>query len=189
MDKPNDNTYFKKIPAEKWTLDKDKIDILKKHAKNKGESLYDFLDRAIKETLNRDNEKRFNNYKNNFLKKHPEREVLKAHAESMGEQLKEFLNRAIEETLKRDKDKEDKIYFTLDKNKIKKDIFKHAEKLGESVDDFINRAIRRTLQRDIEEEIVRAANDGKIKPNEVWEREWKEGKTFPIKAGKVIEHK
>lgn len=56
MDKPN-NDFIKKIHTEKWTFDKEKIDILKKHAKNFGESLDDFLNRAIEETLKRDKEK------------------------------------------------------------------------------------------------------------------------------------
>ena len=45
------------------------------------------------------------------------------------------------------------------------------------------------MHHDLQKDLERSIKKRKIKPNEEWEREWKAGKTPPIKAGKIIEHK
>ena len=93
MNKSNDNSFIKKITTEKWTLDKDKKDTLKKHAKSRGEDPYVFLNRAIEETIKRDNE---DGVYIPLDKK--QKAAFEKHAEEMGESLEDFILRAIKET-------------------------------------------------------------------------------------------
>lgn len=62
MGKFNKVEYNNRFIAEKYdrinlTVDKGKKDILKSHAEAQGESLNGFINRAIDETVERDNEK------------------------------------------------------------------------------------------------------------------------------------
>lgn len=56
--KPNDNTFIKRVRIKKdyMVFDNDKIDILENHAESLGETLKDFINRAVKEIMERDKE-------------------------------------------------------------------------------------------------------------------------------------
>jgi len=103
MDKPNDNAFIKRVQIKKdyMVFDNDKIDILEKHAESLGETLKDFINRAVKETMERDNCKEERIY---FTLDKDKKDILKDHLEDFEETLDDFMNRIIDEAIKRDKE-------------------------------------------------------------------------------------